>query len=295
MNDKFNDNDNLNETNNLNNQKNIVRSKDKSNKDKTISNRIQSDSKVLTKNEDKNLSNKSFNDSDFSSNYNANNSDIKSETEAKTNTTTNKEDSNNSLLITENKLNLNYFDLNKEFDNISYSPNNKNINTIVLKSKYNKIDENSKLGISILSLTQNTNLGKDFVIAGYYKVNNGELYNLELGIEYNSVMLQTLSNNNSNFINGPGIGLRFQSNKVLQSLIGEEFSEILNAYSMASIGSTTPGQYYKLSAGMQIKLFEVSNINFELMTGYEYFSLIQSNSTFISNRSGIVSGFVIKF
>jgi len=237
-----------------------------------------------------NISNKNIKNSN-NSNNGVINSEVKTETEIKTNN----EDSNNTLLLAENTLNLNNFDINKEFDNISYSPNNKNINTIVFKSKYNKTDDNSKLGLTILSLSQNTNLGKDYVIAGYYKVNKGESYNLELGLEFNSVMLQTLNNNTSNALFGPGIGLRLQSNKILQSLIGDEFAEILNGYTMASVGSVTPGTYYKLSAGMQVKLFQVSNINFELMTGYEYFSLMQANSSFVGNRSGLVSGFVIKF
>ena len=272
-----------------NNQKTVVKLRDKS-IDKSIISKNQINAGNDLSLNGNNISNKNIKNSN-NSNNGVINSEVKTETEIKTNN----EDSNNTLLIAENTLNLNNFDINKEFDNISYSPNNKNINTIVFKSKYNKTDDNSKLGLTILSLSQNTNLGKDYVIAGYYKVNKGESYNLELGLEFNSVMLQTLNNNTSNALFGPGIGLRLQSNKILQSLIGDEFAEILNGYTMASVGSVTPGTYYKLSAGMQVKLFQVSNINFELMTGYEYFSLMQANSSFVGNRSGLVSGFVIKF
>lgn len=291
---KFDNSNNKTNQASLENTKNPNKTNKQKNTDKLISKSINNKNQRPVKtdndfssndksiNNDKNLNNSNYLD-------NSNKDLINNES------TTNNEDSQITLLLAENKLNLNNFDISNEFENISYSPNNKNINTIVLKSKYNNSVENSKLGISVLSQSQNTNLGKDYVIAAYYKANKGDSYNLELGLEYNSILLQTINSNTSNALFGPGIGMRLQSNQILQSLIGDEFGEIFNAYTMASVGNITPGLYYKLNAGMQIKLFEVSNINFELMTGYEYFSLMQTNSTFVGNRSGLVSGFVIKF
>lgn len=214
-----------------------------------------------------------------------------------------KKDSGNDIVsfynIEKSNLYLNKLELSNQIELINNNKNNRSntINIATVYSRNNNNNEFTDLGLTF-AFSQLTQLNKnEFSIAGYKKLNKESLYIIDGGIEYNRVFLVPISNalTNDGKFDGVGLGGRFVSNGLLKEIFGEQIGEIINPYSGILLGTTTPGLYGKINAGIQLNVVSINGFNLSFTTGYEYFGLLQNNPNFSSERKGIVSGFIVKF
>lgn len=301
--DKFDNKSNFNSSkaNNNSNIKTISKNKDINSKNiNKIQNKQVSESKT---NEFKNITNS---ETSYHAEFNSNikhvdlsKNNYNSNDKVELNDIVNNNDNLTFYKIEKSNLYTNKLELTNQIEVINTNKNNRtnSINISPISNKSKNIDGNTNLGFTLI-FSQITQLNKnEFTIGGFKKLNTATNYNIDGGIEYNRVFLVPISNalTNDGKFDGVGFGARFVSNGLLKEVFGEQIGDMVNLYSGITLGTTTPGLYSKINAGLQFDIININVVNLTFTAGYEYFSLLQNNPNFSTERKGVVSGILIKF